>query len=84
MNSSVSLGFRPSQWKPQASPPENLLGITISEDEEETASEAEDETLPRHPGVSETEADFPYSFSPNTVARRTSLFYDIPSDSDEE
>lgn len=86
LESSISLGFRASQWEPQASPPENLLGrITISDDEEETASEAGEETSLQRPADSVPKEDFTYSFSPNTVSRRQrSLFYDIPSDSDDE
>ncbi|KAK4156546.1 hypothetical protein C8A00DRAFT_40948 [Chaetomidium leptoderma] len=72
-----------SQWEPRASPPANLLGMAISDDEEniETASEAEPATLPRLPTAEDGELGITYDFSPNTVARRTSLFYDIPCSS---
>ena len=77
-----------SQWEPRASPPANLLGIAISDDEEnvETASEAGPETQPRPPVELEDDAGISYSFSPNTVGRRTSqaLFHDLPSSSDGE
>ncbi|KAK4039622.1 hypothetical protein C8A01DRAFT_46953 [Parachaetomium inaequale] len=76
-----------SQWEPRASPPANLLGIAISDDEEnvETISEAGPETLPRPP-IERDDAGISYSFSPDTVGRRTSqaLFHDLPSSSDGE
>ena len=76
-----------SQWEPQASPPANLLGITLSEDEDsaETASEeAEVEILPRPPIDSNGNSRILYDFSPHTVARRDSLLYNIPSSSTDE
>ncbi|KAH6843350.1 hypothetical protein B0I37DRAFT_448668 [Chaetomium sp. MPI-CAGE-AT-0009] len=74
------------QWEPQASPPANMLGITISDDEEavETALVGNTKTVPQRAGERDEHAGISYTFSPNTVARRTSLFYDIPGSSDGE
>ena len=75
------------QWEPQASPPSNLLGITLSDDEdseETTSEEAEAETLPRPPIDGKGDAGISYGFSPHTIARRGSLFYSIPSSSTDE
>jgi hypothetical protein len=72
-----------SQWQAQAPPPGNILGITMSDDEEpfNTSLVRHTKGLPQstnerdeHPGIS-------HSFSPNTVARRKSLFDDIPGSS---
>lgn len=96
IRSPIRLGQNPSaaeathrtQPEFQASPPENLLGIVLSEDEEniETASEAEQEpeSIPPHPTNCDANADVTYKFSPNVVARRTSLIYDLPTSSGDE
>ena len=77
-----------SQWEPQASPPANLLGITLSDDEDsaETASEeeAEADTLPRPPTDGNGDTTISYDFSPHTIARRGSLFYNISSSGTDE
>jgi hypothetical protein len=72
-----------SQWEPQASPPRNFLGTSVSDGERgvRTASEAAQETLPRPAQQGTGENGTSYGVSPNTVARRTSLFYDLPSSS---
>lgn len=82
---SASGGIGDSQWQPQASPPDNILGIMISEDEyaeEPVETSLVPRSLPQranerdvHPGIS-------YNFSPNTVARRKSLLDGIPGSSD--
>jgi hypothetical protein len=65
-----------------------LLGIAISDDDGDvgTASEASPETLPRPPIEPDEDAEITYTFSPNTVGRRTSqaLFPDLSSSSDGE
>ncbi len=74
-----------SQWEPQASPPANLLGITLSDDEGSTETtseeEAEAETVPRPPIGGTGDASISFDFSPHPIARRGSLFYDISSSS---
>lgn len=82
-NSSASLGFRGStQWEPHVSPPENFLGIVISEDEDETASEA-DEGDKEKEGSARPAAENVYEIEPNTVARRASYLIDVSDESDE-
>ena len=75
-----------SQWEPLASPPAKLLDVPISDDEEkvETASEAEAETVPRPLTGENGDRGITYDFEPHTVARRESLFYDLPSSSVDE
>lgn len=73
-----------SQWEPRASPPSHLLGVTISDDDEEnikTILKEEAETRHCPPIAQAVEPEIVYNFSPNTVARRTSLFHDLPSSS---
>ncbi len=74
-----------TQWEPRASPPGNLLGITLSDDAEnaETVSEADANaaTSARPLIGGDGEANISYSFSPHTLTRRNSLFYGIPSSS---
>ncbi|KAL2145243.1 hypothetical protein VTI28DRAFT_7611 [Corynascus sepedonium] len=74
-----------SQWGPQASPPANILGIAISDDEQTTKMAPETEHgAPPHPVVEQSERPgISYVFSPHTVARRT-LFHDIHNSSDSE
>lgn len=75
-----------SQWESQASPAPNLLGITISDVEKNMgkASEAAQESLPHLLTGQNGDRGITYDFSPNTVARQTSLFPDILSSSERE
>ncbi|GAB1315490.1 hypothetical protein MFIFM68171_05700 [Madurella fahalii] len=94
--SSTSSASRSAQWVPGASPPETMLGVVISENEEyiATTSEAEagaeagadaaEETLPRPP-VATADDGIAYTFSPDTVSRRRKmLLYDLPSSDDDD
>lgn len=89
--SSTSSALRSAQWVPQASPPETMLGVVISENEGNsgTASEAESgagaagETLSRSP-VATIDDEIAYAFSPDTVPRRKMLLCDIPSSNDDD
>ncbi|KAL2018079.1 hypothetical protein VTK56DRAFT_1265 [Thermocarpiscus australiensis] len=82
----VGSSLAETQWVPRASPPDNVLGIALSDEEDgmECASDAEPATLSRAPVGPEMEPQFTYDFSPNTVARRESLFQEIISDSGNE
>ena len=74
-----------SQWQTQASPPDNILGITISDDEyaeELVETSLVPRSLPQPTNERDEHAGISYSFSPNTVARRKSLF--DPGSSDGE
>ncbi|KAJ4288718.1 hypothetical protein N0V88_007252 [Collariella sp. IMI 366227] len=69
--------------------PNNLLGIAISDDEDATASEAEEkeavQEITRPPMQREGEADMSFEFEHRPTARTTSsLFYDIPDDSEDD
>ncbi|KAL2130144.1 hypothetical protein VTI74DRAFT_6833 [Chaetomium olivicolor] len=93
---SSSVYVRPlpgTRWEPQASPapptPRNLLGITISEDEDETASEPEEKqivkALPRPLIQSGEQPRISFEFERRPMARRTSsMFYDMPDTSGDE
>jgi hypothetical protein len=84
-SSVVGAPGRMTQWEPQASPPANLLGITLSNDPDivETASEAEAEvaTLPRPLINSDGGAGISLSFESHSLTQGNSIFYGIPSSS---
>lgn len=98
--SSISLGIRNAQWEMKASPPENILRMSISDDDEgvevdasleaeaeaEAGSDADMKAMsrPLMLSVPEMEEDVSYSFEPGTVEGRRALVYDILSDSDDE
>ncbi|KAK4248249.1 hypothetical protein C7999DRAFT_40530 [Corynascus novoguineensis] len=73
------------QWELRTSPPVNLLGIAISDDEQDIKKAPEMEHgAPPHPAVGQSERPgISYAFSPHTVTRRT-LFHDIHNSSDSE
>ncbi|EAQ85402.1 hypothetical protein CHGG_09416 [Chaetomium globosum CBS 148.51] len=76
-----------SQWQTQTSlpAPANILGITISDDEEPAEAPLENpRTLAQSTNEQDDQAGISYSFSPNTVSRRKSLFDDLPGSSDSE
>jgi hypothetical protein len=55
------------------------MAISDEEKDIETASEASPETSPGPAKEGSGKNGATHNFSPNTVARRTSLFYDLPS-----
>ncbi|KAH6640261.1 hypothetical protein F5144DRAFT_559806 [Chaetomium tenue] len=77
-----------TQWQTQASlpAPANILGITISDDEElvEAPLVGNPRNLAQSTNEQDDHAGISYSFSPNTVSRRKSLFDDLPGSSDGE